>query len=123
MSYIPSYLCAETWSGEPLPAPDLSKPKPKLLTKREAKRDEGKAWRKARATVLARDRHQCRACGQSHGLDVHHVVMRSLGGSDAPENLIALCRNCHQSVHGHVLILRPSDTTNPQKNLRFEWVK
>lgn len=123
MSYIPGYLVATDWSGEPLPAPDLSKPKPKLLEKRAAKQDEGKAWRKARITVLDRDKHVCRACGSKHGLDVHHVIMRSLGGSDDVANLIALCRDCHSSVHGHVLTLRWTDPAQPANTVRFEWVK
>ena len=92
---------------------------PKLIKKRKAKKDEDKAWRKARIAVLDRDKHVCRACGSKHGLDVHHVVMRSLGGSDEAENLIALCRDCHQSVHGHVLVLHGSTA----KTVRFTWVK
>jgi 5-methylcytosine-specific restriction endonuclease McrA len=115
--YVPGYQVA------PFPLVPQPKTKPKLLEKRAVKADEGKAWRKARIVVLDRDKHVCRACGSKHGLDVHHVVMRSLGGSDEPENLIALCRECHQSVHGHVLKLRPLYANNPQKNVDFEWVK
>jgi len=99
------------------------KPKPKLLSKRAEKAAKHTTWRKVRAVVLERDKHQCRACGQKHGLDVHHVVMRSLGGSDDESNLLALCRDCHASVHGHVLVLRPIDMSNPQKHVSMEWVK
>jgi hypothetical protein len=119
MSYIPGYLVATDWHGDPLPAPDLRKPRPKLLEKRKAKADGSKALRQARAVVLARDKHRCRACSTSHGLEVHHVVMRSLGGSDEPDNLIALCRDCHTSVHGHVLLVRGQTA----KTVRFTWVK
>ncbi|MCK4820151.1 hypothetical protein KA005_30580 [bacterium] len=31
--------------------------------------------------------------------DLHHGVLFSKGGSDHPENLIGLCRGCHQWVH------------------------
>jgi 5-methylcytosine-specific restriction endonuclease McrA len=101
----------------------VPKAKPKLLAKLKEKKDDGKAWREARITVLDRDKHVCRACGSKHGLDVHHVIMRSLGGEDLPKNLISLCRSCHQAVHGHVLVLRWRDALEPAKTLRFEWVK
>lgn len=32
-------------------------------------------------------------------LQVHHIKTRGDGGSDEPENLIALCVTCHSSVH------------------------
>jgi 5-methylcytosine-specific restriction endonuclease McrA len=30
---------------------------------------------------------------------VHHIIQRSVGGSDSPDNLITLCRSCHDSKH------------------------
>lgn len=45
----------------------------------------------------------CDASGFRVGLDVHHIVPRGLGGSgtrrDTPDNLIPLCRTCHEDVH------------------------
>jgi 5-methylcytosine-specific restriction endonuclease McrA len=32
-------------------------------------------------------------------LTVHHVLPRSEGGLDNPENLLTLCRPCHDKVH------------------------
>ena len=32
--------------------------------------------------------------------DLHHVVPKSLGGSDDATNIIALARNCHENAHG-----------------------
>lgn len=40
----------------------------------------------------------CEECG-SVAVDIHHIVKRSQGGSDEPENLIALCRKCHSKKH------------------------
>lgn len=101
----------------------IPKPRPRLLAKRATKAATARQWRQARIVVLTRDKHRCRACGSVHGLDVHHVVLRSLGGSDEPENLIALCRGCHESVHGHVLILRWDGRGSAARTVRFEWVK
>lgn len=99
------------------------RPRPRLLDKRAIKATQRSQWRELRVIVLKRDRHRCRACSSTHGLEVHHVVMRSLGGKDEASNLIALCADCHRSVHGHVLILRWNGQGNPAKTVRFEWVK
>ena len=55
-----------------------------------------------KAFVLDRDSHTCRHCkGKSRDsrLEVHHIVFRSNGGSDEAENLITLCKTCHDKVH------------------------
>lgn len=50
----------------------------------------------------------CQGCGDeapfldSDGepfLEVHHLHRRSDGGADHPDNVIALCPNCHRRVH------------------------
>lgn len=40
----------------------------------------------------------CRWCG-CEGTQVHHVVYRSQGGPDTPDNLILLCSACHGRAH------------------------
>lgn len=56
--------------------------------------------------VRLRDRGRCRArhssgeiCGLQRYLDFHHIVPVALGGKDETENLITLCRSCHQQWH------------------------
>ena len=34
------------------------------------------------------------------GLQIHHIVFRSHGGSNDPANLITLCWRCHAEAHG-----------------------
>lgn len=41
----------------------------------------------------------CVACGQSDNLNQHHLVPRSLGGTDATDNLLTLCGSCHAKAH------------------------
>jgi len=51
-----------------------------------------------REYVLFRDGHTCQLCkGKSKDkiLNVHHIVFRSHGGTDKPNNLITLCNTCH----------------------------
>jgi len=61
-----------------------------------------------RAAVMERDGHRCRAegCSSTGFLEVHHVVPRSEGGSNKPENLITLCSRCHRFAHESTCIPR-----------------
>lgn len=34
------------------------------------------------------------------GLEIHHIVSVSLGGTNKTENLILLCKECHKIRHG-----------------------
>lgn len=51
-----------------------------------------------REYILYRDNHTCQNpnCKKpSDILEVHHIKMKSHGGTDIPSNLITLCNNCH----------------------------
>jgi hypothetical protein len=50
--------------------------------------------------IFMRDGYQCTApgCGARRGLEIHHIVPRSRGGSDDPENLTVLCAAHHRRV-------------------------
>ena len=53
-----------------------------------------------KAFVLNRDKYTCQHCKTKQGiLEVHHIIFRSNGGSDEPDNLITLCRHCHKELH------------------------
>jgi hypothetical protein len=49
---------------------------------------------KIRRAVLLRDGQRCRwpGCERTTGLDIHHMVPRSFGGTDDISNLITLCK-------------------------------
>ncbi len=40
----------------------------------------------------------CENCGKV-AVDIHHLIFRSQGGKNNIENLMALCRKCHQMAH------------------------
>ena len=47
----------------------------------------------------------CEVCG-AVSVDIHHIQPKGMGGSktkDNIENLIALCRNCHNLAHDNKL--------------------
>jgi len=55
-----------------------------------------------RQNVLARDGRRCQICGKDTDLNVHHIELLGLGGSeekDVAENMITLCAECHGKVH------------------------
>ena len=58
--------------------------------------------------ILERDGWRCQApgCSARSRLEVHHIVYRSRGGSDLPDNLVTLCHAHHQhGIHGKGLRL------------------
>lgn len=46
------------------------------------------------------DQWRCEMCRMEPMDDVHHIVFRSHGGNNEIENLIGLCRWCHNRAHG-----------------------
>jgi hypothetical protein len=61
-----------------------------------------------REYVLYRDTHRCRHCkGKSKYriLQVHHLVSRKTGG-DRPDNLVTLCKTCHDDHHAGRVVLK-----------------
>jgi len=47
--------------------------------------------------VHTRDNGLCQICAKK-GSEVHHIIFRSHGGTNAPNNLILLCYECHHVV-------------------------
>lgn len=59
-------------------------------------------WEDTRRLVLARDGYKCVSCSvtvKSRDADVHHLLPRSMGGSDELSNLVTLCDGCHAAHH------------------------
>lgn len=66
--------------------------------------------------MFRRDDYTCQMCQTPHRLvneygislpstdgilDLHHIVPVSEGGTDAPDNLMTVCRECHKKHHQH----------------------
>lgn len=63
--------------------------------------------------IVWRDNITCQDCGKfmayqnehgvfipvDRGAEVHHIIPVGMGGSDAPDNLITLCHDCHKNRH------------------------
>lgn len=37
------------------------------------------------------------------GVDIHHILYKSQGGTDDINNLIGLCRDCHDQAHQELI--------------------
>jgi hypothetical protein len=68
---------------------------------RRGKRNVATIPPRIRREVMGRDRHRCTSpgCGRTRFLEVHHVVPRSRGDTNEPENLTTLCSSCHRMWH------------------------
>ena len=44
----------------------------------------------------------CEVC-KSQAVEIHHIIKKSQGGKDNVENLIAVCRSCHNKAHDETL--------------------
>ena len=42
----------------------------------------------------------CKNCDFVGDTHFHHIVPKSRGGSDNPDNLIEVCHDCHRKIHG-----------------------
>ena len=80
------------------------KPAPRLLERRQRAADKGLHWREVQAVVRAHEHGRCVVCGKP-GHEVHHVVYRSHGGRDVPDNLALLCVRCHEDAHAKLITL------------------
>jgi hypothetical protein len=70
-----------------------------------------KDYYNVKAYVLDRDNYKCqskRKVKHSKVLNVHHLVFRSNGGSNAPSNLLTLCKQCHDDLHANKYVLKGS---------------
>lgn len=62
--------------------------------------NEGSFYRNRRI-VLERDDNTCQYCGfkgESNYMDVHHIITVIKGGTNLPENMVTLCRKCHNNA-------------------------
>lgn len=71
-------------------------------------------WEHWRRTVCKRDNWTCMSCGTQSGPDgdielhAHHMTPVAEGGSHDLENLITLCRECYEELHGQPIKGPPS---------------
>ncbi len=68
-----------------------------MFVKAKYLRSDG--WAHKRSLVLERDNHQCKKCGSTRSLQVHHLSGYSLLPKEPIACLVTLCSKCHQKQH------------------------
>ena len=98
---------------------DIQKIKNPEISGVEYQNGDQKGFWNVREYVLYRDNHICQACnGKSKDkvLNVHHIIPRTAGGTNKPDNLITLCESCHKAYHKGKIELK----VNKHKNFKAE---
>lgn len=75
-------------------------------------------WKELRQTVLARDGFRCVRCPAKKHLQAHHRIYRNRFEDSQPEDLITLCRHCHEIEHG-IGLKKQSRTKHRKKRLKL----
>lgn len=72
-----------------------------LLCENHPQNLERRNWQVAAKKTRLEDHFRCFDCHATESeLHVHHIVYKSNFGTDRKENLITLCRRCHEQEHG-----------------------
>jgi len=101
-----------------------STPDPEPKSDSDSDSDSG-SWEQKREQVLERDDYACRFCdltesesAEEYGraLDVHHVIPKRDGGTDAIDNLLTLCPSCHNTLESaHATAMGELNTNRPSE--------
>lgn len=73
-------------------------------------------WDERRKKVYQRDGYECQSCGAQGGqagdteLHAHHETPISEGGSHDLDNLVTLCKGCHNDQHDHDITADSDDS-------------
>lgn len=52
-------------------------------------------WYLKRRAALGRANNRCQKCGETRGLEVHHLTYAHLG-AEREEDLLVVCKDCHE---------------------------
>jgi len=62
---------------------------------------------KLKGAVVRRDENSCIACGVNKKLAFHHIKPVNEGGKNEMDNIVLLCRSCHNLTHLNYLSIKP----------------
>ena len=115
---LDSHLRLVTWLKKLLPITkvvvevanfDIQKIKNPNISGKQYQEGEQKGFWNIREYVLWRDNYKCQKCHGRSGdkvLQVHHIRGRKNGATDRPEELITVCRTCHEKHHKGVDLIQ-----------------
>lgn len=104
--FVESILPVSKWILE-LASFDIHKISNPEVKKWDYQKGNQKGFYNVKTYILNRDEYRCQKCKTKKGkLHVHHIVFRSNGGTDTPDNLITLCEECHTKLHNGEFIIK-----------------
>lgn len=65
---------------------------------RQADRKGWRQYLRTRSQIMAR-KPMCAICLVELAVETHHLVPLARGGSNGPDNLLPMCRKCHEHEH------------------------
>ena len=79
---------------------DIQKMKDPDITSKGYQHGDLYGYQTVKQFVLTRDNYTCQVCKKKNGkLHIHHIIYRSLGGTNVPSNLITVCSKCHTTAN------------------------
>lgn len=85
---------------------DIQKMKNPAINGEGYQRGDLYGYQNVKKFVLARDNYTCQVCKKMGGkLKIHHIIYRSLGGTNTVDNLITVCSKCHTAKNHQTGIL------------------
>lgn len=65
--------------------------------------------RRAIALAKIREGYICELCPSELEIHGHHIMDYSFGGEATPENILVICKVCHDEVHSGKIIIDTYD--------------
>lgn len=62
----------------------------------------------------------CAICGVETAVETHHLIPLARGGSNGPDNLVPLCRVCHEYEHASAKNRREHEKLGSEEEMRWE---
>lgn len=60
-------------------------------------------------------KERCANCGGADQLEWHHMIPAALGGTAEPENMVCLCKDCHEAVTAYQRKIMPEIMSKRRK--------
>ena len=69
-------------------------------------------WRNLSIKVKERDGNKCKLCNSWDSLNAHHRTYKNRWKDNEIEDIITLCKNCHQMIHDNLELNSKHEQTN-----------
>jgi hypothetical protein len=75
-------------------------------------------WRAKSKYILGRD-IDCKICDKERSCDTHHLTYKNLPFENLDEDLIGVCRKCHNKIHSSIFLAEISNLSKLKEKLKL----